>query len=424
MIETKEKLVTTDQGVELPKEDCTWSDIQGVWISDDDVVRCHDGQPMTEEYRDDYYQICEDTGDWHHQDDTWYDEVAETCYSDNEDLTVSYCGTTAHEDSFSESHEYHYVDRGLARGQYVYCDQATYCEDIDEYVHEDDAHWCENDDCSYYDEDMCGGGNDVVNSYHSSSRFIENHNYGFNKSPFSIGFEVEKTEFDTKYGTADSQGDEVGEYSFFAGFETDSSCGVEAVSHVFPLSPVRSKWRSEVFRMIDEAADIINSDADISCGGHITVSMSKDGYEGDAYDVVNDLKPKLALMYALYRFRLKRSYCRNNKSIKKEDNAKYSPVNVKTGGRIEFRLPSRVASVEQLKLRYDFVYSMFHYTFNEPAAFDDFLFYTRHIVSRMYKGDEDKVNKIHAYAREFRKYLASEEVSPTIEQFINPTNDN
>jgi len=70
------------------------------------------------------------------------------------------------------------------------------------------------------------------------------------------------------------------------------------------------------------------------------------------------------------------------------------------------------------------VYSMFHYTFNEPASFDDFLLYTRHIVSKMYKGDQDKVNMVHTYAREFRKYLASEEVSLTIEQFINPRNDN
>jgi hypothetical protein len=42
----------------------------------------------------------------------------------------------------------------------------------------------------------------------------------------------------------------------------------------------------------------------------------------------------------------------------------------------------------------------------------------------MYKGDEGKVSRVHAYAREFRKYLASEEVSLTIEQFINPRNDN
>ena len=424
MIETKEELVTTDQGVVRPKEECTYSDVQGVWIETDEVVTCSEGEPMTEDYRNDYYSLCEDTGDWHHQDDTWWDEVAEVNYSDNENPVESYCGTIAHDDSFCESYNYMWVERGRADGQYVHTDDVEYCEDIDESVHSDDAHWCDVNECSYYDSDNCGGGADRINSYHSSSRLIENHNYLFNKSPFSIGFEVEKTEFDTKYGTACSQGDEVGEYSFFAGFETDSSCGVEGVTHVFPLSPVRSKWRSEVFRMMDEAADIINSDTDVNCGGHITVSMSKDGYDGDAYDVVNDLKPKLALMYALYRFRLKRSYCRHNKSIKKEDNAKYSPVNVKGGGRIEFRLPSRVASVEQLKLRYDFVYSMFHYTFNEPCSFDDFLLYTRHIVSKMYKGDEGKVSRVHAYAREFRKYLASEEVSPTIEQFINPTNDN
>ena len=77
MIETKEELVTTDQGLELPKEDCTWSDVQGVWIDNDEVVRCYEGEPMTEEYRDDYYYICEDTGDWHHRDDTWWDETRE-----------------------------------------------------------------------------------------------------------------------------------------------------------------------------------------------------------------------------------------------------------------------------------------------------------------------------------------------------------
>ena len=37
----------------------------------------------------------------------------------------------------------------------------------------------------------------------------------------------------------------------------------------------------------------------------------------------------------------------------------------------------------------------------------------------MYNGDNDKVEIIYSISNEFRKYLINDEVSPTIEQYIN-----
>ena len=422
MIETQDEMVTTDKGVELLQSLCVWSEVMDSWIDKDDKVVCAEGDIMSSDYLQDNYNYCEDTEDYHHHDCSWWCEVNEVFFSDNEEYMESYCGTIGHEESFSNSDYYVWVEYGRAAGRWLYSDDATYCEDVDEYVHEDDAHYCDQNECSYYDESNCGGSsNDVINSYHSSSKFVENYNHSWQKSDFSIGFEVEKTKFDTDdYGTASEQGDDVGEYSFFAGFETDSSCGVEAVSHIFPLSPPRSKWRKEVFDMMNDASCIINSDTDISCGGHITISVNPNFFKGDAYDVVNAVKPKLALLYALYRHRLKRSYCSHNKPVKKENNTRYSPVNVKSGNKIEFRIPSRVKNVKQLKLRYDFMYSMFYYTLKEETSFEDFCIKVRPILMKMYEGDSDKVNMVYSYAQDFKKYLASEEVSPNIEQFINP----
>jgi len=84
------------------------------------------------------------------------------------------------------------------------------------------------------------------------------------ESRFMIGFEIEKTSFHRRA---------VMEYPLFKGFETDSSCGVEAVTHVLPLLP-KSIWRTKVFNMFVEAKKIISdeySPSNRNCGGHITL---------------------------------------------------------------------------------------------------------------------------------------------------------
>ena len=67
-------------------------------------------------------------------------------------------------------------------------------------------------------------------------------------SNYCIGFEVEKSTFHRGA---------VKEYALFCGFETDSSCGYEAVTNVLPLVPP-SYWRNKVFSMFVEAKQILD----------------------------------------------------------------------------------------------------------------------------------------------------------------------
>ena len=198
----------------------------------------------------------EDEGIQAYEDDTFYCDVASCHYANLDARTVSYCDVVGHEDNFAEDYDWRYVERGLADGYYLHCDDAAYCEDIDEHVHIDDAHWCENEECYYWDESNVHDGNVGIDvcEYHSSKdnvcHIIDCH------AQFTIGFEVEKKYFNTDYGVAEEVGDEVGEQKLFAGYETDSSCGVEAVTHILPLSSPRSENRKKVFEYIDEAEKI------------------------------------------------------------------------------------------------------------------------------------------------------------------------
>jgi hypothetical protein len=405
-------------------EDCVWSNYQSEFILKEDaeiVFVNGEDDHVTNDIMCNEFAYCEDTEDNRPMDETVWCDVEEVTYSDEMQMTESYCGVHGAEENFCNSDNYRWIEYGRAADQWVCTDQITYCEDIGDYVEYDDAHYCENEDEYYYDEDLANGNKEgCIGSYHSN-KHPEDLNYGYQKSRFSVGFEIEKTKFEMRDGTiSDEKGDEFGEYYLFAGAETDSSCGVEAVTNILPLSPVGSKYRKQVFDMIDEASHIIDSPSDINCGGHITISMKQDSTSLilDGYDIVNQLKPRLSLIYALYRHRLKRSYCRSNKGIKKQDNTKYSPVNVK-GNRVELRIPSRVTCTKQLKLRYDLMYNIMHYTFQDPKPLDDFLVMVRPIVDKMYGGDTNRVDSIYEYAKSFRRYLILDEVSDNIHEFIN-----
>ena len=361
------------------------------------------------------FNWAEDEGMYIHPDLGFYDSVENCCYYDIDYMVTSYCGETLHETNADESDEWRYVERGVADGRYVWYENVTWCEDIEEYVHEDDAMYCERDECSYWDEENMPADDDeeCINAYHTSRAFVRH----LGRSDFSIGFEVEKLHFELDEGDATEEGDYVGSHALFAGYECDSSCGVEAVSHILPLCGPRHPQRNKMFEHMDEASQIINSPSDKSCGGHITIAVTG---EYDGYNVVDKMRQPLALIYALYRWRLKRSYCENNKPAKKENNYKYSPVHVKSGGKVELRLPSAVRNVKQLKLRYDLMYKIMYHSFKRPVSFEVFLQKVRHIVKKMYNGNDSKVDFIYDVARDFRRYLIAEEITDRTDEYINP----
>ena len=121
------------------------------------------------------------------------------------------------------------------------------------------------------------------------------------ETKFTIGMEVEKSDISRS---------SIYEYRLFCGFERDSSCGTEAVTHILPLLP-RCSWRTKIYNLMYQAERVIDdrwSPSNSDCGGHITVAC-----EGmSSVDLLKKLRKYSGIMMYLYRHRLKNSYCNGN----------------------------------------------------------------------------------------------------------------
>jgi hypothetical protein len=233
---------------------------------------------------------------------------------------------------------------------------------------------------------------------------------------FTIGFEVEKTHFHR---------DAMKEYPLFSHFETDGSCGVEGVSNILPLIG-KSVWRNKVLNMFSEAKHIVDdqfSPSDSNCGGHINLAVKgmSGGHLADAIRLFS------GIIYALYRFRLKRSWCESNIFMDVDsDNweggrgsSKYQVCRIENN-RIEFRLPSRVSSVSDLNLRYRLMYEIVNYAVNKPnGTHRGLLSKLKPILMMMYNNDADKVAKVMELSKEFRKMLMTRKINHAVQPFID-----
>jgi len=415
-METKEKeglLCVYPCGDFHEPDDCVWSNIHDKHILKSEARQTVDDDWVHEDEEE--WVFCEDAQLWAHVDDAWYCEFTEEWYYED-----TYQGRTVDDEyiheEYANDHDYRWLGRGDREGLWCHYDYCVYCQDIEEYVEEDEAHWCENNECYYWDPDNVESTDDEHICSYSNSPSPENLNpqWRDDSVPFSIGFEVEKTVFKVDGGIQDDRGDYVGAHDIFKGYETDSSCGVEAITHILPLGSPRSNARKRVFDMIDEAHEVINSPYNKKCGGHINISVNG----MSAYDVLDRIRGNMAIMYAMYRYRLRRSYVYQNKKMKHDNNTKYSPVHVKGGSVLEIRLPSAVANVKQLKHRYDFMYKLLRHSVNTRRTYDQLLDDVDHILMRMYKQDREKVNGIKDLSHYFRRYILNDENDGKIEYYL------
>lgn len=397
-------------------DDCVWSDIHGKHILRSEARRTMCNDWVHEDEED--WILCDDADDYVHIDDAWYCEFTNEYY-----YYDTYQGRTVDDEYIHEEHatdhDYRWLGRGEREGLWCHYDYCVYCQDIEEYVEEDEAYWCEVGECYYWDESNAESCDDEHICSYSHSPEPANLNYGKREAQFSVGFEIEKTRFEVDGNIQNDVGDFVGCLDIFKGYETDSSCGVEAITNVLPLGSPRSKARSYVFDMIDDAHEIINSPYSTKCGGHINISVKG----MSAYDVLDRIRGNMAIMYAMYRYRLRRSYVYQNKKMKRDDNTKYSPVHVKGTNVLEIRLPSAVTNVKQLKHRYDFMYRFLHNSVNTRRTYDQLLDDVDHILMRMYKRDREKVNGIKDLSHYFRRYILNDENDSKIEYYLERQED-
>jgi hypothetical protein len=239
------------------------------------------------------------------------------------------------------------------------------------------------------------------------------------QSRFTIGFEVEKNELDQ---------DALHEHEMFCGFEYDSSCGYEAVTHILPLLP-GGRWRNKVFEMFYKAERIIDdefSPSDDTCGGHITIGVN--GWSGDR--LRECVRKNSGLIYALYRHRLQKIYCRNNRRMESTDkywdwhgvHSKYQVALVKEfgldNGVLEFRLPSKFENVKQMMRRYELFYILVDYSVNNPNGnHNAFMQRAKPILMMMYNDDSDKVKSIMRLGRKFQAFIDTGVVSKEIAMY-------
>lgn len=257
-------------------------------------------------------------------------------------------------------------------------------------------------------------------------------------SRFTIGFEIEKNRFHRNA---------VMEYPLLAGFEEDSSCGTtssrrgyEAVTNILPLV-APSTWRNKVFNMFAQAEKIIDdrySPSNTRCGGHMTIRV--EGMTSD--ELMKRMRKFSGLFYAMFRYRLKNSYCSRNVAMLSAEEGreignstdvvggysigeKYSVVNQKRNGLIEYRLPSRITSVKQLMRRYEIMYQMVNFAVNKPnSSFNSFLKACRPTLRMMYKGNEGvSVDFIEALAVEMQKVIRTNKIHLKVAHFFHRQSD-
>ena len=259
------------------------------------------------------------------------------------------------------------------------------------------------------------------------------------KSRFTIGFEIEKTSLHRN---------SVKEYELFCGFERDGSCGYEAVTHILPLVG-DSTWKTKVFDMMWKARKILDdthSPSDKRCGGHITVAVQ----DVTGISLMAKLRKYSGILYAIYKGRLKNTYCAGNNRMLSNDeiiqlrdlmdidhgsveqvhrgcvrrNGRYELAVFKDspyseGCPIEFRLPSRVSSVHLLMRRYELLYELVNTAVNDDkCTFKSFIRKVRPIVMSMYDGDSQKVAEVLRLADSFQNYINTGVLTDDIRKYI------
>ena len=408
-------IVYPDNG-EHHRDECVYADYVEAYILKEYSYQCEEtGSWYHEHDVHDHMTYCEFDGVWVEHEYAWECEDTKEWFFGTDYKGELYDGGFIHTEG---ADDFEYVERGQAEGYWMRREETRWCYDIDGSVHYDDATYCEADGEYYYDENEMPSAEDDehICSYHGSPEpyMILN----AEDSYMRIGFEIEKTYLRGFNGyDASDEGDHVGAHELFKGYETDSSCGIEAITNILPLDSPRSEGRNEVFEYFDEADCIINSPVSKSCGGHICISVK--GW--DSYDILDKMRGNMAILYSMYRWRLKRVHCRNNKKLLKSDNTKYSPVNVKDFG-VEIRIPSAVKSVRQLKLRYDLIYKIMYHSLKTRQSYDKLLEKIDYILMRMYK-DRLKVDQVKNLSYDFRKYLLSDEYPNTIREYLEITED-
>jgi hypothetical protein len=244
-------------------------------------------------------------------------------------------------------------------------------------------------------------------SYHGSSPAI----FADYSEP-KIGFEIEKEDIDAK--------ESIYAYDLQRktgwGKENDGSLnsdsGFELVSPVFPLHKPLEYFESK----FKEVENLINADYSKSCGGHINYSNPLYNSE----DLLNEVSGWIPLIYSLYEYRLKNTYCEGKSLDKlKEDRVKYQAINIKSRC-LEFRIFPAVKNVKNLLWRLRLIQLIDLNKTKSPAKVIEFMSNEGHELHKhliqVFPLEKliQKINKVAKFSEELTGEIINQD---TINQF-------
>lgn len=401
----------------------TCCEVDDVWVLRSDCRETHDG---TWALADDCTRVYADSTFFHYNSSNyeWYSEAQLEEARDNGEIEyvehrdryytsdcVCWAADTVEFELLDDCTEFdgeYYTNRGgrvatdgngdsFLLNQYGRNDDYRQCSD-GEWWPTDDCHYCSSSgEWEYGDEDDCsccnrGPSDNYLNERHDSP----DPTYYSGRSGWLVGFEVEKCDIDGH----DDEGDYVGSSPLFSGWELDSSCGVEGISHCY--DPCDRKTIRKFLFHLKCSREYVNASWNSDCGGHINVSNS--GLSN--YELFHKFRVYAPLWYAVFRGRLNNSYCCNDKLIR-HGTEKYSPVHRKPFG-IEIRLPHAVKSDVVLRNRFQLV----HLT---ARAIDTNLTFAEYVRSckpfllrRCYGGDVATLRQVLSLAGRFHTWFRSD----------------
>lgn len=278
-------------------------------------------------------------------DDSW------GLYDDSLDL-VEVVGSSGyyHRDNF----DLICLDAGSHEGEYAFQEDTVHVDGRD--FHDDDIgdyiHMC--DSCGDYFEDgepCCDDDDDAYTTdYHNGVR----HDLRNSETKFSIGFEVEKEDYDI---LTEHTANEFANNTMWAK-ENDGSLGHGGFELV---SPIYDLYGDSLEKHLTKTmlADAINAAKSTNCGGHINLGFVNKGRGLYPQGYVNGevlyrhMNAYVPLIIALYYRRMNASYCRaKGKDDYKSGQNKYQAINIRDQY-IEFRIVSAVSSTTNLLWRKD-----------------------------------------------------------------------
>jgi hypothetical protein len=317
----------------------------------------------------------------------WGDVVVvsgDNYYPDDDDVHLSQDGTyflTGDDDYIQIGRDYYHVD------------ECHYCEGAGEWVYGDRG------ECS------CSNTSNRIHGYHENGRPTLYRG----ASPWLVGFEVEKVSLD---GRSD-EGDPVEETDLFVGWETDSSCGVEGITHAYdPLDPAMAAL------FVDHVAGArgqLNEPTDGDCGGHLSITHSYLSSE----DLFQRFRDYAGLWYALYKGRLLNQYCYHNKALLYCSHRRGTITRKSKIDGIEVRLPSAVHNWHTLMRRFDLVAATCR-SIDERLSFNGYLLKATPIVLEMYSGDRRKAAKVLRMARHMQRWINTGTEHRSIARYVQP----